>query len=78
MVKFKDDEERWRAEEDARVLKRAEELKMDKNRTKKAKALIQQELTALQRVAGVAAPKKAPAKKTPAKKATTKKQTKKK
>lgn len=58
-------ERKWRAEEDARVLKRAMEIQKDKTRQKEAKKLIAEELKTLQNLVGVN--KKAPAKKAPAK-----------
>lgn len=41
-------EERWRAESDARTLREAMEIRKDKKRLKSAKTVIEDQLTALQ------------------------------
>ena len=46
------DERRWRAEEDLRVLRRAEEVKSDKSRLTAAKRMADEEMRALARVKG--------------------------
>ena len=42
------EEERWRAEEDARILREAMEIKRDKKRLRRARQFIQEQLKALQ------------------------------
>ncbi|HOQ07929.1 MAG TPA: hypothetical protein PLP87_09020 [Clostridiales bacterium] len=42
------EEERWRAEQDARTLREAMEIKRDKKRLRRARQFIQEQLKALQ------------------------------
>lgn len=44
------DEEKWRAEEDLRTLRRADEIKKDQDRLSKARQLAKDELGALRKV----------------------------
>ena len=45
-------EKKWRAEEDLRTLRRAEEVKSDPARMNYAKRIAQQEVAALKRISG--------------------------
>ncbi len=58
----------WRTEEDARTLKRAEEIKRDPTRVRQAATHIQNELSDLINIVGVPKPRATPKKRTPAKK----------
>ena len=51
------EQRRWQAEDDLRTLRRAEEIRADKSRVAMAQKMATQEVKALQRVAGKAAPK---------------------
>lgn len=44
------EEKRWRAEDDARALRRAQEIQSDPNRVKEAKKIINEQLTDLTKV----------------------------
>lgn len=46
------EEKRWRAEDDLRVMQRAEEIKADSSRLAEAKRLAQTQVKALTKVAG--------------------------
>lgn len=74
-VQMSEDEKRWRAEDDARTLKRHAELKNDPSRLLEAQKVIQNELACLQTVAkstgAVSTKKTASANKSTAKKSTT-------
>jgi hypothetical protein len=56
--KISEDEKRWRAEEDARTLKRALEIKADKQRMKAVKTHCEKEAKALSTVANMDKKKK--------------------
>lgn len=47
----------WRAQDDLRILRQAEEIKADKSRVNMAARVATKEMKALERVAGKAAPK---------------------
>lgn len=74
MVKLTAEEKRWQAEDDARALRRAEEIKLDKSRFNSAQGIIKKELKALQSIAKTSK-KKASNKKTSKKKTQNKKKT---
>jgi hypothetical protein len=75
-VKMSADEARWRAEDDARTLKRAEEIRNDKSRMKMATSQIQKEFQATVKVVqslGITKEAKATSKTTPKKQTAKKK-----
>ncbi len=55
--KLSDEEARWRAEDDARCLRRAAEVMNDKGRHAAAKAHIKGEISNMQKVLGTGAPR---------------------
>lgn len=69
-------EKRWRAEDDARALRIAQEIQNDPRRVKEAKKVINEQLNDLTKVAtSIEATKKPASKTTTTKKSTTKKST---
>lgn len=62
-IKMSPDEKRWRAEEDAMTLRRAEELKNDPSRLKEAKKRIDKELKVLTSVSKAMKPRTSKSKK---------------
>jgi hypothetical protein len=52
MTKMSADEKRWRAEEDARTMKRAMEIQKDPSRMSAAQGVIKKELSTLANITG--------------------------
>lgn len=63
MPKMTAEEKKWRAENDAQILKRALEIQRDPERKRAAQGVIDKELKTLAQITGVKVIKNAPAKK---------------
>ena len=65
MVKY-DSEARWRAEDDLRTLKRAEEIKKDPERVRNVKQFLQEERQFTRSIMGIPTPPPTPSRRNPA------------